>query len=87
MLHVPRCYLLGKLDRMYYGNNKTTARNIGFDDSFIYDEIALKLANRKLPPEILLHNEEIKVFEAWTQKACNCSILLKLNIGMEYIAL
>lgn len=50
------------------GNNKTTARNIGFDDSFIYDEIALKLANRKLPPEILLHNEEIKVFEAWTQK-------------------
>lgn len=37
-------------------------------DSFIYDEIALKLANRKLPPEILLHNEEIKVFEAWTQK-------------------
>ena len=68
MLHVPRCYLLGKLDRMYYGNNKTTARNIGFDDSFIYDEIALKLANRKLPPEILLHNEEIKVFEAWTQK-------------------
>ena len=57
-----------KLDRMYYGNNKTTARNIGFDDSFIYDEIALKLANRKLPPEILLHNEEIKVFEAWTQK-------------------
>lgn len=61
MLHVPRCYLLGKLDRMYYGNNKTTARNIGFDDSFIYDEIALKLANRKLPPEILLHNEEIKV--------------------------
>lgn len=98
MLHVPRCYLLGKLDRMYYGNNKTTARNIGFDDSFIYDEIALKLANRKLPPEILLHNEEIKVFEAWTQKegktgysaftmACNCYILLKLNIGMEYIAL
>ena len=42
--------------------------NIGFDDSFIYDEIALKLVNRKLPPEILLHNEEIKVFEAWTQK-------------------
>ena len=57
-----------RLDKMYYGNNKTDAKNIGFDDSFIYDEIALKLANRKLPPEILLHNEEIKVFEAWTQK-------------------
>lgn len=82
MLHVPRCYLLGKLDRMYYGNNKTTARNIGFDDSFIYDEIALKLANRKLPPEILLHNEEIKVFEAWTQKGRK-NRLLSFHNGLQ----
>ena len=56
------------LDKIYYANTKEDAKNIDFDDSFIYDEIALKLANRKLPPEILLHNEEIKVFEAWTQK-------------------
>ena len=27
-----------RLDKMYYGNNKTDAKNIGFDDSFIYDE-------------------------------------------------
>ena len=53
---------------VYYANTKHDAAEIEFDDSFIYDEIALKLANRKLPPEILLHNEEIKVFEAWTQK-------------------
>ena len=33
-----------RLDKMYYGNNKTDAKNIGFDDSFIYDEIALKPA-------------------------------------------
>ena len=56
------------LYKMYYGNNKTDAKNIGFDDSFIYDEIALKPADRKLPSEVLLHNEAIKAFEAWTEK-------------------
>ena len=69
MLHVPRCYLLGKLDRMYYGNNKTTARNIGFDDSFIYDELSLKPSARKLPSEILLAEEAIKAFQQWAEKS------------------
>ena len=56
------------LDKIYYGNNKTDARDIGFDDSFIYDELELKPENRKLPSEVLLHNEAIKVFEMWAQK-------------------
>ncbi len=58
-----------RLDRMYYGNNKTDAKEIGFDDSFIYDEIALKPEKRKLPSEILLHDEAIQAFEAWKEKA------------------
>ena len=57
-----------RLDKMYYGNNKTDAKNIGFDDSFIYDELALKPADRKLPSEVLLHNEAITAFEAWMSK-------------------
>lgn len=56
------------LDKMYYGNNKTDAKNIGFDDSFIYDEIALKPAERRLPSEVLLPEEAIKAFEAWSEK-------------------
>ena len=44
-----------RLDKMYYGNNKTDAKNIGFDDSFIYDELELKPENRKLPSEPDLH--------------------------------
>lgn len=56
------------LDKIYYGNNKTDAKNIGFDDSFIYDELELKPENRKLPSEILLHNEAIKAFEEWRDK-------------------
>lgn len=57
-----------KLDKMYYGNNKTDAKNIGFDDSFIYDELKLNPEDRKLPSEVLLHNEAIKTFEAWMAK-------------------
>lgn len=56
------------LDKMYYGNNKADAKEIGFDDSFIYDEIALKPEDRKLSSEILLHNEAIKAFEMWIEK-------------------
>ena len=57
-----------RLDKMYYANNKTDAKNIGFDDSFIYDELELKPTDRKLPSEILLADEAIKAFEAWAQK-------------------
>ena len=56
------------LDKIYYANTKTDAKNIGFDDSFIYDELALKPADRKLPSEVLLHNEAITAFEAWMSK-------------------
>lgn len=57
-----------RLDKLYYGNTKTDAKNIGFDDSFIYDELELKPEKRKLPSEILLHEEAIKAFEAWEKK-------------------
>lgn len=55
------------LDKMYYGNTKTDAKNIGFDDSFIYEEIKLKPENRKVKTIQVLHEEAIKAFEAWTE--------------------
>lgn len=55
-----------RLDKMYYANTKTDAMNIGFDDSFIYDELELKLTERKLQSEQLLRDEALKAFEAWT---------------------
>ena len=58
-----------RLDKMYYANTKTDAKNIGFDDSFIYDELELKPADRKLPSDTLLRNEAIKAFEMWEIKA------------------
>lgn len=57
------------LDKIYYGNNKTDAARIGFDDSFIYDELALKREDRKKAMEELLPDEAIAAFHAWENKA------------------
>jgi len=54
------------LDKLYYGNKKIDAKNIGFDDSFIYDEIELKLEKRKLKSVQLLSDEAIVAFQKWT---------------------
>jgi guanine deaminase len=53
------------LDKLYYGNTKIDAKNIGFDDSFIYDEIELKPQKRKLKSVQLLSDEAILAFEVW----------------------
>ena len=55
------------LDKMYYGNTKTDAKNIGFDDSFIYDEIDLKPENRRVETTQMLPEEAIKAFETWAK--------------------
>ena len=52
-----------------YINIEIDAKDVGFDDSFIYDELELKPADRKLPSEPLLRNEAIKAFEMWNIKA------------------
>ena len=57
------------LDKIYYANNKTDAAEIGFDDSFIYDEMALKPSNRQKPSEVLLRDEAIKAFKDWMNKS------------------
>ena len=53
------------IDRMFYGNTKTDAKNIGFDDSFIYDEIDLRIEDRRLKAQQLLPEEAIKAFQEW----------------------
>ncbi len=57
-----------RLHKIYYGNNKTDAKNIGFDDSFIYDELAVKPENRQLSSEELLHEEALQAFRDWENK-------------------
>ncbi|MEN8122894.1 MAG: nucleoside deaminase [Bacteroidota bacterium] len=57
-----------RIDKIYYGNTKNDAKNIGFDDSFIYDEMKLPLDKRKVKAIQLEHNEAIKAFEKWQLK-------------------
>lgn len=56
------------LDKIYYANDRNDARKIGFDDDFIYEEIALEPQYRKKPSEILLRNEAKNAFKMWTLK-------------------
>ena len=55
--------------KVYYGNTRQDAANIGFDDALIYEEIGKPLAERKIPMQQLLPGEARKVFEAWEQNA------------------
>ena len=57
------------IDKIYYGCDRKDARNIGFDDDFIYDEIPLKPEDRKKPSEELLRNEALNAFYVWDNKA------------------
>jgi tRNA(Arg) A34 adenosine deaminase TadA len=56
-----------RIDKIFYGNTKTDAKNIGFDDSFIYDEIELPIDERKISTEQLLPNEAIQGFKKWEE--------------------
>lgn len=57
-----------RINRIYYGNTKEDARNIGFDDSFIYAELDLPLEERKIKAIQLEHNEAQKAFKNWELK-------------------
>lgn len=57
------------IDKIYFGNDKDDAKAIGFDDSFIYDELALPREERKLPVEVLMEEEAMHAFELWKNKS------------------
>ncbi|MFI3315472.1 MAG: nucleoside deaminase [Rikenellaceae bacterium] len=54
--------------KIYFGNTRADAKDIDFDDSFIYDEIPLNPAARSIPSEQLLREEAIVAFELWESK-------------------
>lgn len=57
------------LDKLYYANTKDDAKDIGFDDAFIYEEMDLPIEKRKLPYRSLLRNEAIEAFNMWKDKS------------------
>lgn len=56
------------IDKIFYGNSKTDAKDIGFDDSFIYEELKLNYADRKVKAVQVLSDEAIDAFKLWIEK-------------------
>ena len=57
-----------ELDKIYYANTREDAKNIDFDDSFIYLEIPKKIDDRKIKMMQLLRDDALKAFEIWDKK-------------------
>ncbi len=54
-------------DRLFYANTKADAAAIQFDDQFIYEEIALPIAQRKLATHQLMREEALEAFRLWEE--------------------
>jgi len=57
-----------RMRRVYYGNTRRDAQAIGFDDDWIYREVARPIPRRHLPMRPLLRREALAVFRAWSAK-------------------
>ncbi len=57
-----------RLKKGYYANTRKDAADIGFDDDFLYTQIALPLPDRTLVLEQCLHDEALKTFAEWKTK-------------------
>jgi guanine deaminase len=50
---------------IFYGNSAADAAAVGFDDSFLYEEVRRPLDQRKIPAKRLLGSEALESFSAW----------------------
>jgi tRNA(Arg) A34 adenosine deaminase TadA len=57
------------LARIFFGNLAADASSIGFDDSYIYREIAQPLAQRSIPMTPMMREQALAAFTAWKAKA------------------
>ena len=58
------------IEKLYYANTRQDAADIGFDDSFIYDQIPLRPEDRSIPtlPMTVMRSEAVDVFRVWDKK-------------------
>src|ERR1700730_8044817 len=54
--------------RVYFANSAADAAQAGFDDAFIYQQIALPRAEREIPFLELMREESLACFRAWAEK-------------------
>ena len=53
---------------VYFANLATDAARVGFDDAFIYREIAQPHARREIPMIQMMREEALAAFRAWEKK-------------------
>ena len=51
--------------KIYYASSRVDAANIGFDDNYIYEQIALPIEQREIEIECLQCDEAKEMFEEW----------------------
>jgi guanine deaminase len=54
--------------RVFFAASAADAAAAGFDDAFIYDQIALAWADRKIPFVEMMREESLACFRAWAEK-------------------
>jgi len=57
-----------RIKNIYYANTRIDAKNIDFDDSFIYSEINKDLENRKIKMHQMHRDEALEAFKIWENK-------------------
>lgn len=57
-----------RLDKLYFANTKKDAKDIEFDDSFIYEELDLPIEKRKIPTKQMMREEALAAFQKWQNK-------------------
>ena len=58
----------GHIDKIYYGNSRDDAKDIGFDDRFIYDEVKKDVDERKIPMIQISRDVANESFKKWSNK-------------------
>ena len=56
------------VERICYGNTKADAKDIKFDDSFIYDQLELDYSHRSITCNHFLRDEALESFRKWAAK-------------------
>jgi len=51
--------------KIYYASSRRDAANVGFDDNYIYEQIALPAEQRKISMQCLQCEESKELFEEW----------------------
>jgi tRNA(Arg) A34 adenosine deaminase TadA len=54
-----------RMGRIFYGNSRRDAKEIGFDDEHIYDEIGRDPESRKIPMRQICHDYAQESFQLW----------------------